>query len=193
MNRPDLSIVQIANSITGHLDRRETEMLYNYARGRSYQTIVEIGNYHGRSTVVLALGAKESHSVVWSIDPHQTKIADGTQYSAGDNAAFLRTLVKHGVEEVVRPITLESYQVAKAWERPIDLLFIDGLHDYDSVAMDFKAWECFIKEDGCIALHDSSKLGKWPGPVQVVEEAVAMAVWRVANFADATTVLERVR
>jgi autotransporter strand-loop-strand O-heptosyltransferase len=44
--------------------------------------------------------------------------------------------------------------VAKTWDKPIDLLHIDGLHTYDAVKNDFETWTKFCKDDAIILFHD---------------------------------------
>lgn len=55
--------------------------------------------------------------------------------------------------------------------RPLDfdLVFIDALHDYESVAADIAAWWPLVRDGGVLAGHDFNH--KWPG----VERAVADA------------------
>jgi predicted O-methyltransferase YrrM len=44
---------------------------------------------------------------------------------------------------------------AKVWEKPIDILHIDGTHDYDSVKKDFEEWSPLVKYRGVILMHDT--------------------------------------
>ena len=45
-------------------------------------------------------------------------------------------------------------EVAKTWSLPIDILHIDGFHEYESVKSDYVAWSPFVKENGIILIHD---------------------------------------
>jgi len=45
--------------------------------------------------------------------------------------------------------------VAKTWDKEIDLLHIDGLHDYDNCKHDCDTWAPLVKEDGVILFHDT--------------------------------------
>ena len=41
-----------------------------------------------------------------------------------------------------------------SWRLPIALLFVDGLHDYSSVARDFFHFEPYLEKGGYVAFHD---------------------------------------
>ena len=45
--------------------------------------------------------------------------------------------------------------VAKTWDKEIDILHIDGLHDYSAVKSDYLLWEKFVKASGTIMFHDT--------------------------------------
>jgi len=49
----------------------------------------------------------------------------------------------------------EFCDVLKGWNKPINILHIDGTHDYESVKQDFDGWSTFVKQDGVILLHDT--------------------------------------
>ena len=45
--------------------------------------------------------------------------------------------------------------VVKTWDKDIDILHIDGSHDYDSVKEDYENWSPFVKDTGFILFHDT--------------------------------------
>jgi len=45
-------------------------------------------------------------------------------------------------------------EIAKDWKLPIDILHIDGSHDYEHVKQDYEEWKGFVKKDGVILFHD---------------------------------------
>ncbi len=45
--------------------------------------------------------------------------------------------------------------VVKTWDKEIDLLHIDGLHDYENCKNDCDNWAPLLKEDGVILFHDT--------------------------------------
>lgn len=48
-----------------------------------------------------------------------------------------------------------SLDVARAWNRPIDVLFVDGDHSYEGASTDLRAWLPFVRPGGWVALHDA--------------------------------------
>lgn len=54
-------------------------------------------------------------------------------------------------------------------DETIDFIYIDGLHDYESVKKDINAWWTKVRNGGILSGHDFNRI-KWPGVVQAVEE-----------------------
>jgi len=46
-------------------------------------------------------------------------------------------------------------EVAKTWDKKIDILHIDGSHKYEDIKEDFETWIEFLSDDGVILLHDT--------------------------------------
>lgn len=180
---------QPVTDVYGFLDPQEAALLYRMAAGvPANGTIVELGSYQGKSTLELAQGAKVSSSMVYTVDPHDYYHARGTDYGALDNNAFINNIAKHNAGDIVRVINLRSDQAAKAWEKPIDLMFIDASHEYDDVKKDFELWSPFVR--GKIAMHDTS--GLFPDVSRFVDELLADGQWQRVALVDATSIFERV-
>ena len=47
--------------------------------------------------------------------------------------------------------------VADTWDKPIDILHIDGRHRYEDVKEDYENWSRFVRPGGIILLHDTSE------------------------------------
>lgn len=139
-------------AVEGYLAQPE----FDYLQAQGAQAalcIVEIGSYRGRSTIALAL---QAHVPVYAIEPHDPFTADdGTAFDGGaDRAAFLRNILDAGVAERVHLVNLPSVQAARAWTRPIDLLWVDGDHRPEAVEADVRAWLPFVVPGGSLLLHD---------------------------------------
>ena len=61
------------------------------------------------------------------------------------------------VKHVINPIKMESIEASKLYkDASLDVVFIDGAHDFDNVQNDIKAWLPKVKVGGYIAGHDYS-------------------------------------
>lgn len=67
-----------------------------------------------------------------------------------------------------------SLLVASEWSQgPVDLVFIDADHTYESCKADFLAWDPFLKVGGYMVFHDNHPI-IFPGVVKVLAEVDAM-------------------
>ena len=167
----------------------EGRLLYRLAADADLNgCIVEIGSWHGRSTIWLAAGAKAGRGArVVAIDPHT-----GTHLRAAGETTELvlrANLEQAGVGDQTELVAATSEETAAEWSRPISLLWIDGDHEYESVKRDFVLWEPHLLPDAVVALHDTFV---WPGPERVVHEFL-IKTGRFTSFvhADTTTAARR--
>ena len=80
-----------------------------------------------------------------------------------------------------------SVDVAKGYEdESIDLVFIDGAHDYGNVSADIAAWLPKVKPGGIVSGHDYSK-AIFPGLVRAVTEAFGEGRVTVSGKGSAIT------
>ncbi|MBL7849470.1 MAG: class I SAM-dependent methyltransferase [Cyclobacteriaceae bacterium] len=156
------------DQVSGYLKSPMQERwFFNAARNAPEgAVIVEIGSFLGRSTVSFALGCKGTSKHVYAIDLFE---GDGDMYGQGDFQQQFRGNVRRcGVESYVTDIRSHSLTVAQSWTRPIDILFIDGSHEYEDVKADFHAFYPHVKRNGIIAFHDIK--GKWDGVIRYWNE-----------------------
>jgi predicted O-methyltransferase YrrM len=147
--------------VPGWLTDEEGEALYQLAKRCSGRgAIVEIGSWKGKSTICLGLGSRAGAGVrIFAIDPH-------ADYRFGD---FKSNVERAGVADLVTPIASLSQAAADGFDEPIELLFVDGSHEYDLVLEDFEQWVPKVVDGGWVAFHDTT----WTaGPRKVVGQAV---------------------
>lgn len=187
-----MTLPDTVHNIHGFLSVPEAELLYKLASevpagGR----IVEIGSFQGKSTVCLGLGAKQAGAQVWAVDPHEDcQVNATTHYGMENHAALLKNLVGFGVADTVRVVALPSCAVSgRLISDYIDLVWIDGDHDYESVSYDLRMWSNTITDTGKIAVHDSS--GHFPDVNRALDEFLAKGRWHIIEQVDATAVLQR--
>lgn len=132
MNKPNFAL----------LWDEECDTLYKLAEGvPKGGTIVEIGTALGGSGVIFADATKERNVKIYSVDISPSPRA-------------YQNLSGSGVEIVAFP----SLGFAARWknnvQKPIDLLFIDGYHGFQSIYEDFNNWVIHLRPGGTIIFHD---------------------------------------
>lgn len=123
-------------------------------------SIVEIGSFRGRSTIVLATAADPSVRVI-AIDPHAgndrgPQEIDGFEdEAADDHSVFTANLATAGVSERVQHVREFSDAALDVVEGDIDVLYIDGAHRYAPALADIRAWGARVGDGGTMLIHDS--------------------------------------
>lgn len=151
-----------AYDITGeqyHHTREDVDTLHKLGHMLpDYATIVNIGACFGTST--LALAECSWSSVIFSIDIKECPEERDHLNQAGIEAGRVYRI-------------LGSSQVTgKYWPLKVDLVFVDGAHDLQSVRTDIENWKGHIKPDGIIAIHDYGA-PSLPNVKQAVDECCA--------------------
>ena len=150
--------------VDGYLVTPQARMLEKYSVGC---VVMEIGSFVGRSAVAMAPAAKQIICIDhWrrpqGLKPEMRKYDDGGKLilPGKDPVAlpqFLRN-VAHWRHKIV-PVVMDSADAVKLdWWPPLDMLFIDGGHDYESVSSDL-GFLRFLKPGGILAMHDVTAAG----------------------------------
>jgi MMP 1-O-methyltransferase len=163
------SVKPLITAVPGWLTDEEGEALYELAKrcdGRG--VIVEIGSWKGKSTICLGRGSRAGKSAhIYAIDPHV-----GERFGE-----FKENVERAGVSDLVTPIASLSQEAAADFDQPIELLFVDGSHEYGLVLEDFERWVPKVVDGGWVAFHDTT----WTsGPRKVVGQAI----YRSRTFTD---------
>jgi hypothetical protein len=152
----------------GFMADDEADRLYEVARHAARSgPCMEIGSYCGRSAAYLGWGCREAGGILFSIDHHEgsEEQQPGQQYFDPEllDAAtgrintfplFRKTLRTLGLEETVVPIVARSVVVARYWQTPLSLLFIDGGHSFEAAFTDYSAWVTHLLPGGYLVIHD---------------------------------------
>jgi len=96
-------------------------------------TVVEIGSWHGRSSVILGSGLKNSGQGHLYCFDHWNLIEDAECIMNEDIwKLWNKHITEWQLQEVVTPIRSYSAKASEQWSenKMIDLLFIDGWHEY---------------------------------------------------------------
>ena len=141
----------LVNSLQG-------EFIYRAASGK--KNIVEIGTWRGGTAAILGAAGKN----VYTIDDYS--YSDIQQTSPEE---VKENLKKVGIKNI-KVFIGKSHEWALKWKMPIDLLFIDGDHQYESVKQDIEDWLPHVIFGGSIIFDDYSSLKATVG--RAADEAV---------------------
>lgn len=149
--------------------------------------ICEIGVWKGKSSYVLASGIKKNNGTLYSIDPFNGE-GDKASIVTYKNAIkklgtslfdnFKNTMTKYGLLENIKIFPMQSKEARLIFpEQKIDLLFIDGNHEYSYVKKDYDLWAPLIPSGGTIILHDVLAIHV-DGPKRVFQEILNSKLWK---------------
>lgn len=117
------------------------EVLYESVMSLNAQVVVEIGTNIGDSARIFSTALRHTGGHLWTLDTQGancTGIA-GNWVESWDcsNITFL-----------------VGDSATYPWEPPIDLLLIDGAHEYPAVSTDLAVWWPRVREGGRMLVHD---------------------------------------
>lgn len=139
----------LADTIPGWLRHEQARMLWDAARRLGPgATIVEIGSHQGRSTVILGAAASSVGARVIAIDPFVGWLGGSTIQDR-----FQTNIAAAGMQGTVELVVGYSTRLRPTWTRPVDLLYIDGKHDYWTYTDDLR-WSAHLPPGAEILVHD---------------------------------------
>lgn len=154
--------VAIASKVEGWMQLDELRWLAEKASTR--KTILELGSWKGRSTKALALS---SPGTVYAVDHWKGSESErqGTHKEAAvlGPDAFYKIFEENLKDEIrsgkVIPIRADSREAARRLREEkgvgwIDMVFIDGDHEYEPVKQDIRTWFPFVAPGGLFCGHD---------------------------------------
>ena len=170
MDKNQRNLLNKIRHVPGYLRDDEAWLLFQLAQQSTGKgVIVEIGSWKGKSTICLALGSKqEPKSPVYAIDPHVGSSEHQRTFGPISTLkAFKKNIKKAEVASLVKMLVISSRKAAQNFSHPVELIFIDGDHNYQAVKRDFLDWSPHLVDGGIIAFHDTFS---WPGPKKVVDK-----------------------
>jgi len=69
-------------------------------------------------------------------------------------ATFRRNIANSGLDDWVVPIVTSSRTLARFWQTPLGMLFIDGGHSLDAALADWRGFSHWLRPGGILAIHD---------------------------------------
>lgn len=141
----------IADQVGGWMTKDQGAMLDEQARELpDGSAVLEIGSHQGRSTVVLGRVMQEKGGKVYAVDP----FIDGKLFGGRKTRdIFEANIAKAGVEDTVELVCDYSTKIRESWDRPFQMLYIDGKHDYWTYTDDLK-WRVHLPEGAAVLVHD---------------------------------------
>jgi predicted O-methyltransferase YrrM len=169
--------------------------------------ICEIGTYCGKSAVYLGAAARQSGSVVVTVDHHRgsEEIQPGwahhdptlvdPRFGKMDSLpTFRATIASAGLEEEVIAVVGRSERVAGLWNTPLGMLFIDGGHSEEPVTRDYEGWAPHVMAGGALVFHDvfPDPADGGQAPYRVYRRALDSGAFEEVAVTGSMRVLERV-
>lgn len=166
----DDALVAHARAVRGFMPDDEGLALYRAGRRATASglgPLLEIGTYCGKSAVYLGAAAKEAGSTLFTVDHHRGSEENQAGWEHHDPSVVdarsgrmdtlgfaRRTVEDAGLEDAVVLVVGASTTVARHWQTPLSLLFIDGGHGAEVAWADYRAWVPRVAAGGWLAIHD---------------------------------------
>ena len=141
-----------ASQVPGWCTREQAEALWKAASKLGPgAAVLEIGSHKGRSTVVLGEAMRAVGGKVYAVDP----FIEGRLFGGkSTRVTFEENMAGADLGDVVELHSDYSTKLRPHWDKPIDVLYVDGKHDYWTCSDDFR-WGVHLPEDGEMLVHDA--------------------------------------
>ena len=180
---PEGRAVGLMNCIAGYFEDAEGAALYRAAVDGLVvaPALAEIGSFQGRSTVVLGSACRDLEcGKVYAVDPHEGRLYREGKPTEPSLRFFLENVRRAGLSDWIFPVVRRSRE-AKLKE-PVGLVFVDGLHDYESVREDIGIALSWLAPGGTLAFHDYCRAD--PGVMWAVDEFLAQGTHEKVSQVD---------
>lgn len=123
--------------------------------------VLEVGSWLGASTRHLAQLVPENGTVFavdhWLGSPEHDEMEEVCEWMPTLYDRFLSNVVHAGLTAKIIPVRMPSLRAAKCMAKcaiSVDLIYLDGAHDYASVYSDLVAWYPFVELKGVMCGDD---------------------------------------
>ena len=170
---------KITSHIFGQIHKPEAEVLFKRALESNIGCYVEIGAFQGLSTAVLAEAAKISDGGVLSIDPFIPGYEDPGNPGTDAHQEFKKNIFPEYSHYVISIPLTSREALASTFFDPIlpgafiDVLFIDGDHEYEAVKFDIEHFAPLVRSGGYIIFDDYNNHAALPGVKKAVDELLS--------------------
>lgn len=166
-------------------DNEELLLRQEASRLRKGAVVVNIGVEYGRSMSVFAKFAGIERTII------------GVEIKP--KPEFDMYMAEAGLSGRYKIVVGDSRDIASVWETPVDLLFIDGGHDYKSVKADIEGWIKHVVTGGRVVFHDvACSTNEQPHPLhwevsRAVNEWFSEYAedWQITDMADSMMIFKR--
>jgi len=159
----------------GNVSLLEHLCLAKITAGKKPSAIFEIGTFDGRTTLNFAANGGPKTSI-YTLDLPKKEV-ENTAFAMEKENRNRKFIEKETSGEKFRNTVYEK-QITQlygdsadfnytAYEKNMDIVFVDGSHDYKYVVSDTKAAEVLIRKGGLILWHD---YGIWDGVTEAINE-----------------------
>lgn len=166
--------------------------------------VVEIGSFLGCSAILLAGGRKiRGSGEVHCVDPFDASgdrfsepiyraIRDATSKSLRQR--FDENVDRAGLKDWVHVHAMCAHEAGQHWRRAIDMLYLDGNQEYDTVLETYKDWSPFLKVGGILAVHNSRpgyRAETHDGSARLVEKCIRFPAYGDIQHVESITLASK--
>jgi predicted O-methyltransferase YrrM len=164
-----VSQVNISKSIKILGWMSERELTWLATRAKLCSSIVEFGSFRGRSTRALA---DNTDGVVYAVDPWNGDYPGDSGEAIEEVNTYVYPQFKENLKDHIesgKVIPVRSYSDDFDPSHQVDMVFIDGDHNYKAVFNDISHAIQLVRSGGLICGHDFNNPG-WPDVNKAVTE-----------------------
>jgi MMP 1-O-methyltransferase len=150
----------VADSVPGWFDRVAAASFWAVVHDLRPSTVLEIGSYLGRSTVFTAEALRHAGldgTQLHAVDPHtgDRQLLDRLGLARLPTLDLFRVFLStSGNAGAVRIHVTRSADLLPDWTTPLDLLFVDGWHEYQAVLTDVGGFGAHLSPRGVVCVDD---------------------------------------